>query len=342
MRRLPTASAIDTAMACLGSCVLREASSEGDYSAGGSIIHKFLQYAKADRTSALGLIDDSSIRERCAAIDLDMIPDGAVVECAMAWNPRTDQAEMLTLEEARAYPDDGRYYGTGDIVGRIVNGVFVGDFKSGIAMAASDSWQLKALALMAARIAGESYAEVSMLPIGFDGRIIPDKHSLDAFDLMAIADALRNLFKRIQEADPATVPLNAGAHCKYCRALLCCPAQESLVRAVLPKLATLEGQVQALTLDETGQAWGWYYEVSDRLEQIKTALKLRIDSGEEPVLPDGRWMKIINSSTVKKSDIAKAEIANLCRDLELRSEIVSVPMIQIRPVGKKRTKKEEK
>ena len=335
--RLPTASAIDTAMECLGSCVLRRADAEGEYAATGTEIHAYLQHARADKGKALAMIEDPGTRERCEAIDLSRIPAGASSEVALAWDLATDKGEMLALAGRRMYPAGEVYCGTADLVGRLPDGaVWIGDFKSGTAMAACDSWQLKTLALMAARAVGADRAEVDMITVGYDGKLRADHHALDGFDLDEVAAKLRDLAARIKSADPATVPLHSGAHCRYCRALRCCPAQTALVKAAVGKLATLEEKIADLTTEQAGAAWGWYYEVSDRLEAIKSALHLRVVAGEEPILPDGRRVKAVRSHAVKKSDVAKAEIAELCEALEQRGEIVSVPTTQVRPVGRKR------
>lgn len=335
--KLPTASAIDTALICLGSCVLRVADEQGEAAATGHVIHRFLERAPTDRTAALAEIDDDATRERCAAIDLSQIPAGAEREVAMAWDPETDTGEILRLDGHRRYPEGARYYGTADLVGRIEGGVWVGDYKTGTAFAASDSWQLRALALMAARAVQVDAAEVSMIVVDHRGRLRPDRHSLDGFDLDETAERLRQLARDIRDADPRTVPLHAGPHCRYCRALLDCPAQTALVAALPGKLRSLEEKVASLTTEEAGDAWGLYYEAAARLETIKEALRLRVEAGEEPTLPDGRRMVQVRSSSVKKSDTAKAELRALSETLEQRGEIWSVPTVQVRPVGRKKS-----
>lgn len=342
-RRLPTGSQLDTAMLCLGSAVLRVAHQADNPDAeSGLTIHRFLQHARGSdeaRTAALGQIEDVDTRERCAAIDLAQIPDGAMSEVALGWNPDTDEAEILALDGHRQYPDwPGWFFLTLDLVGLLPDGrgVFVADYKSGVALAAAESWQLRAGLLIAARTQGVDGGEVVMLPIGYDGKIRPDRAALDSFDLAVVREGLVDLKRRIAAASPDTVELNAGLHCRYCPALLACPAQTALVRAAVEHVATLEERIAELSTEEAGAAWGWLYQVGDRLDAIKAALRLRVLNGEEPIMPDGRRVRRVRSSTVKRSPKAAAELARHAEELRGRGEIWNVGIEVVKPVGKVR------
>ena len=109
-----------------------------------------------------------------------------------------------------------------------------------------------------------------------------------------------------------------------------------MISAAIGKAMELEGKVLDLTISQTGEAWSWFYEMEDRMDKIKKSLKIRVENGEEPVLTDGRHMKLCNTSSVKKTDLAKKKIAELCGELELAREIYTVPTHSVRPVGKKR------
>ncbi len=291
--RLPTASALDRAIACPASCVLPASYTTGADAETGTAIHEFVAAARAGaeaREAALAAIADDDVRDRCEAIDLSRIPAGAESEVALAWDDVSDCAVRLAVPRARAYPATDAWYGTADLVGRLPDRrVWVADLKSGRAPRAADSMQLKMLALAAARLTGASEAVVAMVSIRHDGRLAWDQADLDAWQLEETAAALRDLRRRIADAADAHPPATrAGSHCRYCPAVPYCPAQTALVRhfATLD-LETIDARIAEMTTDEAGQLYERVEMVLAVAERAKSVLRDR--AAREPLpLPDGR------------------------------------------------------
>ena len=139
-------------------------------------------------------------RDWLASLDLDALPPGFESEVAFGWDPATDTGHRYELDAHRAYPADGFFHGTADLVGvrmavtetatdkgtdytARVEKVIVYDLKRfGAKVAARQSAQLALLALAVARNVGADEAEVAMLQPGSRGWIV-DRHHLDALDL---------------------------------------------------------------------------------------------------------------------------------------------------------------
>lgn len=332
---LPSASRIDLALACVGSCVLpacRESSAAAD---DGTTIHRFLERARVDRAAALAEIADEDVRERCEAIDLSIIPAGAESEVAMAWSPVTGRAERLDVAGHRAYPRDGRYCGTADLVGQVGGNVWIADWKTGHAPDAATSWQLRTLALMAARIAGTPGAVVSMIQIDQGGGCHVDQHGLDFADIDETETALRRLAERIDAAQGTVPTLSPGVHCRYCPALRQCPAQVALVRAMATDL-DVSAQVEALTDAQCGEAWEKLTMHKRRLEVIEDALRTRAASLADGIpLPSGQVLREVRWTQTVQSPEAKAKIAALKFQLTEAGEITKQKTTQVRVVGRK-------
>lgn len=363
--KLPSGSQLDRAMACSGSEALPAVErAESSDARRGTVLHKFLEAARVDREAALSAIDDDELRAQAAAIDLGVIPAGAESEVAVGWSA-SEGPIRYSLGEHRGYPDDGRYHMTIDLVGSTPKVAFVRDFKTGTArVAASDSWQLKLGALIAARLSGVGRANVGMLYLGHDGRWHEDQADLDEFDLEDVEEELRVLASRI-EAQRAGEPLRlvTGPHCRYCPALTLCPAQASLVRVLVPTVASVEQRLQALTPEERGFAWEKVKEAEALVDRVKEALKTMAQADPIP-LPDGRFVKEVASSrrvleagatgrliaelgVAKVAEAAKfspAEVeksfgAETLSSLADAGLVVSVPVMQVRAVGSPKRKK---
>jgi len=295
--RLPSGSQLERAMACPGSealpCVFAQ---ESEHATRGTVLHRFLEAARVDRDAALEAIEDDELRAQAAAIDLSVIPAGAESEVALGWH-EADGATRYELDGHRGYPDDGRFHATLDLVGVTPGCVYVRDFKTGNAtVAAADSWQLRFGALAAARLAGVGRANVGLLYLGHDGRWHEDQADLDEFDFDDAEEDLSRLARRL-EAQRAGEPLRfaTGGHCRYCPALTLCPAQASLVRAIVPTVADVETRLQALSPAERGTAWEKVKEAEDLVKRVKGALRVMAQAEPFP-LPDGRMVKEVASS----------------------------------------------
>jgi len=293
---LPSASQLDRAMACPASMTLPHVKdAPGPWAARGTTLHKFVEDARRGpeaRAAALKAIKDDVVRQEAEAVDLSGIPEAAEAEVALGYDPATDRGVRYSADAAgRTYPDDGLYHGTADLVFLGHDGaVAVWDWKTGRdAPLASEAWQLKFLALAAARYAGVDSARVSIMQLGFDGHWHQDEAALSGWDLDDTAAALKALPARAQ-----TASLSPGSWCKYCPALAVCPAQVALARAVLndaeqgdDAIDAAVSRVGTLTKEQAGVLWGRVEMASRLIERLQAAIKTRALQEAVP-LPDGR------------------------------------------------------
>lgn len=358
LARLPSASALDRAFSCVGSCVLPavyEPSSEA--AERGIALHTFVETARRDgREAALAMMsgDEDTFRD-AKALDLSAIPDGAESEVAFGFDHETDTAIRYELTGGRRYPLDGRLHGTADYVGKVGQEVVVIDLKTGRpAVSAADSWQLRFLALAAARWSGLPRVRASLFVLDAEGGWRQDWTTWDEFDLAGFADELGSLVRRVRATTEPT--LVVGSHCKHCPALLRCPAQTAIVRALVPTLTEITDRLEALTPEEQGRAYTNMKVAEELMDRAKDAFRNLAARGDIP-LPDGRTLKTV---TMNRSSCAKGAaeyvaktagvdvLAGACTlklsalpelvvaSLEGAGLVNTVPVVQVRPVGKKK------
>lgn len=280
-----TASSIARVAACPASDALPHVERATPYATRGTWLHTFLAaVGRVGREEALALVP-GEYRDACAAIDLDGLPidpEAYASEVTLAYDPVRDHGRELGRHLGRDYSaiGPGEIPGTTDVLGLAVDAVVVPDYKTGgqLVTRARENWQLRFLAVAAARAYGRSAARVAIIYVPPDGG--PpwfDRATFDAMDLDAIADELREIVLRRDEARSAigkgVLPvLREGSHCDHCPAFALCPAKVSLIRA-----ATEQGFEKRL-LDElvTGQpaaayrVWRALEQVTGRLgEQVK-------------------------------------------------------------------------
>lgn len=342
MSRLPTASSLDRAGACAASFALPQTSTTSSDASAGTWLHRYLEVAVVEgHAAARALLADMppEVAERAAAIDLDGVPDGFESEVAFAFDVTSGAATRLGVK-GRAYPSDGRIYGTADLVGKRDDTVVVYDLKTGNAPRACDSLQLAFLAVAAARVAGLDEAEVGMLLLRGDGSWYLDRHRLDALDLAAVADRLRSIVARVEAAQASVaagqVPdTHSGEWCRYCPAARYCPAQSALVRTVAGyDLATITERIAALTDEEAGEAWVKLALVEKLAEGAKKALTDRARLTPIP-LPGGKVLRECDWSAEKQDEVAKAALAKLKDELREQGHILATKTTQVRAVTAK-------
>ena len=314
---LPTASGLDRALRCSGSMVLPRVNSEGSKAATrGTVIHAYLDNARTkDRAYALAQIDDDELRQQAAAIDLDSLPVGAEGEVALSYQPSTGEAKRLELTGAREYPNEyGWIFGTADLVGTTSEYVFVLDYKTGAqTVSASESGQLKFLALAAAVLSERKKARVALFFLNENGTWRKDEAEFGTKELGAFANDLREMIARgeaaaVDVAEGRTPPLATGPWCRYCKSSVLCPAQTSLVRALVPTLADVGSRLVSMTPAERGIAYARYKEAEGLLKEIGSAFQTLAEA--EPIpLENGMVLKRVYSSRSSASKEAAAFIA---------------------------------
>lgn len=314
---LPTASGLDRAFACIGSTVFpRVKDTQTKQAERGTVLHRFVQIARErTREEALAEITDDDLRNQAAAIDLDALPLGAESEVALAYNPQTGEARRLDIGQ-REYPEDDNWlYGTADLIGVAGSTVYVDDMKTGRAVvAARDGWQLRFLAVAAARYMGVDSARVGFFYLNNDGSWRHDTAEFDGFDLDTFADDLKNLHQRIHAAYAdylrGVMPdLATGSHCTYCKSAPVCPAQTQIVRSFIPSLGELVTKLEAMTPQQRGEAYENYKVAENLMKKADEAFRLL--ASQEPIpLSDGKVLKEVYSTRYKAADGAAKYIAN--------------------------------
>ena len=281
----PTASSLERAGRCVGSAILPRVDEVTDAASRGLAIHTFLaRVAEVGREEALGEVSEE-FRPVCAAIDLDVLPTSAlevIAELAVAYDPESGAARELGRNIGRRYPPagPGEFVGTADIVTLSAAEVFVADFKTGhgLITPAKENPQLRFLGLAAARLFGRRQLRVSLIRIAEDGTPFFDSADLDALELDAIEEEVRDLARRLDQAkDLLTLgeppPVTTGIHCRRCPSLVYCPGQTALVKKLggHPE-AVADEIVAALTPEQAATAWARMKVVEEVLRRTREAL----------------------------------------------------------------------
>lgn len=296
MSILGTASGISRAMICPSSRVLPQSPRENVHQHSGNAIHAYLAAVPMlGREAALEQVPEE-YRDRCAIIDLDALPPldstATATEVAFVYNIEHDIAREVGRNIGRAYPHLGpmETAGTADLVALTADGfgVLVVDFKSPHhhVASAAENWQLRTLALMAARTYGRTRATVAIIKLKEDGSAWWDLAEFDEMALDGFGIALADLTSRILLTSKVAPDVTMGPHCRYCAAFQHCPGQTALVRS-LAEPESVVAAIGALLRPETAAR------AYTRLQQAKTALRvvgeaLEAYGREHPfALPDG-------------------------------------------------------
>jgi hypothetical protein len=239
-RRLPTASALERAARCPGSCSLPVVREESVYSARGTALHAFLaDVATVGRDAALARVPDQ-FRAACDAIDLDALPplspEACAAEVALAYDPDMDWGRELgrCIDRTDAYGRllAGELGGTADLVALTDDAVTIADYKTGHGSQtpARHNWQLRALALYASRTYERPRAIVALIHLHEDGSSRFDRADFDAIELDEIRDEIRAVVAAVQAPEPAFA---RGPWCRHCGGFDACPAQHALLGQVM-------------------------------------------------------------------------------------------------------------
>lgn len=225
----------------------------------GKALHRFLQLVpQVGRDKAVSLVDEEW-REDAACIDVSRLPasrpESFAAEVSWAYDWKTGKAREIGRDLDRAYetllePGDVEIPGTADSVGLYEDLVFVLDYKFGWRDLgdAGNSWQLKGLALAAARATGRRAARVAFVRIREDGspwfqvadfsEADLDAAELDVNDLMVSVEAFARRIADGQRLE--AVDVHEGPACHYCPAFDRCPAKVSLAARLADPVKLLE------------------------------------------------------------------------------------------------------
>lgn len=273
---LPSASSLPRVMACPQSHRLPQAElPPSTQSSLGIAVHLWLSD---------GIIPaDEGAQAVCDAI-ARVLPDAEWRhEVTLAYDAATDTGRELGQDLARDYSSalPTEWVGTVDGLAMVGDMPTVLELKTGYRTVGIDSWQIRMLALAAARAANTDSVEVLLVTAHPDEARV-ERHVFDALALDEAVVALEQLAVRLQTDSP-TKP---GEHCRYCPALASCPSMTAIMRGAAanephalatPEVATqayellkalktasarLEAELEAYALQQpiqlaSGDSWGW-------------------------------------------------------------------------------------
>lgn len=240
--KLPSASNLNRAMACPQSVRLPQAElppvPTGTI---GLAAHAWMSH---------GVIpEDKEAQAICEAI-AQVLPDAEWRhEVTLAYDAETDTGRELGQDLGRDYSSakTSEWVGTVDGLAMVADMPVVLELKTGWRTVTMDSWQIRLLALAAARAANTDSAEVVLVIAHPDGARV-ERKVFDALALDETVMALETLSQRLQ-VDSPTKP---GEHCRYCPALASCPSMTGIMRGAAANepqtLATPEVASQAFEL----------------------------------------------------------------------------------------------
>lgn len=286
---LPTASALERASLCIGSAVLPRAESTSADASRGTAIHAYLEALLTSEeagAAALEAMTDRQLRAVCGALVLDGLPlDPAsyVAEVAFAYDVVTGKGRELGRGLARDYSGiaETEIAGTADVVALVGrDSVLVGDYKTGFGhvTAAARNWQLRMLALAAARAYGRHRAVVEIIRPREDRPAWRDRAELDGFDLAEIAEELRGLVDQVVRARAAyatgqSPTLSLGEHCRYCHSIAFCPAQTGMLLQLASAGSDMEDRfIRSLTPESAAVAHDRLTAVEKLVEKLREHL----------------------------------------------------------------------
>lgn len=293
--RFGSASALERIELCPPSAVLPSAEGDGfdgpdPFSGLGTAKHEYLaDVLELGAEKALARVADPDVRARCARLpvaDLPSVQRGSwAAEVALAYSWHTYTARELGRRIGRRYKVcDSEIPGTLDLVGLADDDtVVVVDFKTGFhrVTPAHENWQMRFLALAAARAWGRSRAVAELWHVPEDEPPFVDRAEFEAADLMIIAADVEELAlrvdaeRRLVEAGGEPSRLNDGHHCRRCPVLRrgACPMYtDALVQLARGPEEAVQEIRSALTPGSAAHAYKMRRRIGFLLEHVDKAL----------------------------------------------------------------------
>ena len=299
----PTASQVERLIECPASQALPHVRSKSRPAEEGTSTHQYLYNVGTgmDRDVALSLVDDGRAHEIATELEVDTLPIGAnfAQELAMAYDVSTGDARELgrglSREEAYASLRPFEVGGTSDITGVASDHVFVGDLKTGRSdkTPAQKHWQLRTLAVMAAKLFERHTAKVALFHSPDIGPTWQSRATFDMLELRAFEGELKRLGGRVIKAQSEVAAgkgqFTTGDHCRWCPARAACPAQTTLIRRLVDGEVSQELRAyRPLTPESAGQAYLQLKTIQKTLKEYeKQVYAFAKDNGPLP-LGDGR------------------------------------------------------
>lgn len=285
---LPTGSSTERATECPASHALPQVDGPaGEAAERGTVGHRYLE--RIPQVGAEKALVEAADGERdwLSEVVLDGLPlgEGWRQEVAFGLDLATGKATEIGSGLQRRYERrPGCVYATIDVCRRDGSMAKVLDYKFELydnrQRAPRESAQLLTCALLVARAWNVSTVAVGFVHVRSNGTHWTEMATLDAFDLDAHFDTLRETAARIAQAEERiaagqTPDVKRGPWCRWCKSVAACPAVTSLVRAVSQApAATAQSILDALTPDTAALAYRRLQEVEDALKPVRAALYL--------------------------------------------------------------------
>jgi hypothetical protein len=244
-----TCSALDRLMTCEAAAVLDAIDRSNAAGDRGTAVHRFLANI-SNGQAGLQIDYGDTPNEVVAWINsITDLPEPGIgdAEIAFAYNVETGECAVVGHDIGRNYPETDRpvIFGSADLVLKHDGGnIEVIDYKSGREAPPPTSWQMRALALLAARSATFDVSTVTttIAHIRDDGSIDRESATMSAADLDDTADALAELYARVMVAwearqaglMPKTTPSDEA--CRWCACRSQCPEFTTATVAIVPAM----------------------------------------------------------------------------------------------------------
>lgn len=311
MARDISPSSLRRALECPASHVLPQIGHESEAQTKGSVVHEFLYQARnVGRGPALELVPDE-YRAFCESIDcaeLKLESNAIRGEVAFEYDLQGDKAIEIGQNLGRKYPNRaGKMYGTADAVARIFDMVWICDYavsNSDYKGRVSANLQLQAYALFAARMFNVEHAVITIATIRADGSVGFETDELDSFDLDQVRAAILTARRAIQ-SEGAAEQVKTGSWCRYCDAILSCPAR---ALKVAPLADELTQAIQELSRDDISRLWPVYENAQRLLKDFRSVAEELVARFGEVGLDDGRSLTVKEQS-IERVDARSAERA---------------------------------
>lgn len=298
-----TASRLWLAVACPGSFAHEHTVTTSEAAERGSQVHSYIAATlSGERTLSP---EDEKAAGLCARIsdaDLDAVamPAGdhdteLHVEAAMYLSPASGAAGLLEGSHHRDYSGapEGALVGTADVGAVEEDRVRISDWKTGVGEVPdpAGNWQLRFLALAAARIFGKETATVQVARIAASGEITPTEADLSPQDLEEIACELDELAGRVEAGRAGDPEYRPGPQCRYCPAFSRCPAMAGAAQALMD---SSEDGEEELTPRKAAELWQQLQAVEAATKRVREALTEYVYSRPIPT-EEGKELKVLTS-----------------------------------------------
>ena len=300
-----TGSALPRLLNCPASEVLPKAQNTSEFAAAGQDEHEDLA-----RQTIAGDLPGHLAR---------WVPAAPRVEVKLRYNAATREATILGDGADRNYgaPSPFDVFMSLDVIGVEGDAVIVLDWKTGAQAveSAKTNGQLWGGALAVSRALGKSRAIVRIVYTNQGGRC--DEHELDALDLADFAGRLERLHvtvTRLQERyrNGEVLDTHEGSWCRYCPAIVSCPAKRALIVQMAEKGLAVVGD-SALTPERARRGYDEIVRVEQLVRDARKRLEMYVEENGPIDLGGGKMYGryVRNGNERLSGDVAVKAIAQV-------------------------------